>query len=99
MQRPTGNTAGDILTPDMEASSGSGFFQTIRGPIIASATAQRCGSPCRVRLPSLEAVLDEAKRSAEVTHNHPEGIKGAQATAAAVFLAREGESKEGIQSL
>jgi len=54
-------------------------------------------SPVGLAFPSLEAVLDEAKRSAEVTHNHPEGIKGAQATAAAVFLAREGESKEGIQ--
>jgi ADP-ribosylglycohydrolase len=40
-----------------------------------------------------EAVLAEAKRSAEVTHNHPEGIKGAQATALAVFLARQGETK------
>jgi ADP-ribosylglycohydrolase len=36
----------------------------------------------------LEDVLAEAARSAEVTHNHPEGVKGAQATAAAVFLAR-----------
>jgi ADP-ribosylglycohydrolase len=54
-------------------------------------------SPVGLALPSLDAVLEEAKRSAEVTHNHPEGIKGAQATASAVFLAREGESKEGIQ--
>ena len=42
---------------------------------------------------SLNDVLAEAARSAEVTHNHPEGIKGAQATAAAVFMARRGESK------
>jgi len=41
----------------------------------------------------LDDVLAEAARSAEVTHNHPEGIKGAQATAAAVFLARRGDSK------
>jgi ADP-ribosylglycohydrolase len=34
-----------------------------------------------------------ARWSAEVTHNHPEGITGAQATAAAVFLARTGSSK------
>src|SRR5262249_15598760 len=33
------------------------------------------------------------------THNHPEGIKGAQATAAAVFLARQGESKRHIKGL
>lgn len=39
-----------------------------------------------------------AKATAEVTHNHPEGIKGAQATAAAIFLARQGASKEYIRS-
>lgn len=46
---------------------------------------------------NLEKVLEEAKRSAEVTHNHPEGIKGAQVTAAAVFLARTGKSKKEIK--
>ena len=43
-------------------------------------------------------VLEQAKRSAEVSHNHPEGIKGAQATALAVFIARKGEGKETIRS-
>jgi len=42
---------------------------------------------------TLEETLAEAQRSAEVTHNHPEGIKGAQSTAAAIFLARTGKSK------
>jgi len=41
----------------------------------------------------LDDVLAEAARSAAVTHNHPEGIKGAQAVAAAVFLARTGSAK------
>jgi ADP-ribosylglycohydrolase len=45
----------------------------------------------------LEDVLAQAALSAEVTHNHPEGIKGAQATALAVFLARSGESKRHIK--
>jgi ADP-ribosylglycohydrolase len=45
----------------------------------------------------LEDVLAEAERSAAVTHNHPEGVKGAQATAAAIFLARTGEDKEAIR--
>jgi ADP-ribosylglycohydrolase len=45
----------------------------------------------------LEEVLAHAARSAEVTHNHPEGIKGAQATAVAVLLARQGESKSRIK--
>ena len=47
---------------------------------------------------SLEEVLAEARRSADVTHDHPEGIKGAQAVAAAVFLARTGSSKDEIRS-
>jgi len=42
-------------------------------------------------------VLEEAKKSAEVTHNHPEGIKGAQAVALAIFLARQGASKKVIK--
>jgi ADP-ribosylglycohydrolase len=47
---------------------------------------------------SLDEVVTEARQSAEVTHNHPEGIRGAQATAAAVFLARTGRSKEDIRA-
>jgi ADP-ribosylglycohydrolase len=46
---------------------------------------------------TVEQVLSEAERSAAVTHNHPEGIKGAQVTALAVLLARKGESKEAIR--
>lgn len=43
------------------------------------------------------SVLREAERSAAVTHNHPEGVKGAQATALAVFMARCGSSKDEIR--
>lgn len=43
-------------------------------------------------------VIAEARKSAECTHNHPEGIKGAQATAIAVFFARKGKDKAFIQS-
>ena len=53
-------------------------------------------SPCGLMATSLEEALDLAKQSAEVTHNHPEGIKGAQATAAAIFLAKTGAPKEEI---
>ncbi|UCG26858.1 MAG: ADP-ribosylglycohydrolase family protein [Bacteroidales bacterium] len=42
-------------------------------------------------------VLTEAEKSASCTHNHPEGIKGAQAIALAVFLARNNRTKEGIK--
>ena len=47
---------------------------------------------------SLEATECAAEISASVTHNHPEGVKGAQATAAAIFLARNGKSHEEIKT-
>ncbi len=46
----------------------------------------------------LETVLDKAAQTAAITHNHPEGIKGAQATAAAIYLARTGKSKAVIKA-
>jgi ADP-ribosylglycohydrolase len=55
-------------------------------------------SPVASAFDNLEIVLEEAKRCAEVTHNHPEGIKGAQATAASIFLARTGYDKNTIKS-
>jgi ADP-ribosylglycohydrolase len=54
-------------------------------------------SPVGWAYDSMEEVLYQAKKSAEVTHNHPEGIKGAQVTAAAVFMARNGSSKADIK--
>jgi ADP-ribosylglycohydrolase len=54
-------------------------------------------SPVGFAFTSMDMVLKEAERSAAVTHNHPEGIKGAQAIAAAIFLARSGNSKEQIR--
>ena len=46
----------------------------------------------------LETVRSMARLSAEVSHNHPEGIKGAEATASAIFLARTGNTKEEIKA-
>jgi ADP-ribosylglycohydrolase len=46
---------------------------------------------------SLDEVMIEAKKSADVTHNHPEGIKGAQSVAAAVYMARNGKNKDEIK--
>lgn len=54
-------------------------------------------SPCGYIARTLDEALDLAKQSAEVTHNHPEGIKGAQAIAAAIFLARQHTPKEEIR--
>jgi len=46
---------------------------------------------------SLDKVLNHAKESAQVTHNHKEGIKGAQAVATAIFMARTDKSKREIK--
>ena len=46
---------------------------------------------------SIERTREVARWTAEVTHNHPEGIKGAESVASAIYLARTGESKETIQ--
>jgi len=46
----------------------------------------------------LETVRLMARLSADVTHNHPEGIKGAEATASTIFLARTGHSKADIKA-
>lgn len=54
-------------------------------------------SPVGLAFDSVEDVLREAGRTAEFTHNHPEGIKGAQATALAVFLARTTHDKRLIR--
>lgn len=54
-------------------------------------------SPVGFAFDDLETVLAEAEKSAAVTHNHPDGIKGAQATAAAVFMAKTGADKNEIR--
>ena len=53
-------------------------------------------SPCGFYAKTLQEALDLAEQSAVVTHNHPEGVKGAQAIVSAIFLAREGKNKEQI---
>ncbi len=55
-------------------------------------------SPVGFAFDTIDKVLEEAKKSAQVTHNHPEGIKGAQAVASAVFLAKNGTDKAGIRN-
>ena len=54
-------------------------------------------SACGIVGNTLEEVKMLSKKVTEITHNHPEGIKGAEATAVAVFLARQGKSKEEIK--
>lgn len=54
-------------------------------------------APVGFAFATVRDVLHEAERSAVVTHDHREGIKGAQATALAVFMARTGASKADIR--
>ena len=63
------------------------------------------GNGSAMRVSSVAWLFDDlglvrlmARLSAEVTHNHPEGIKGAEATASAIFLARTGNSKDEIKT-
>lgn len=85
-----------------KAGYGTAFIEWILAPESKPYNSWGNGSAMRVSpigfaFPTAEAVLSEARKSAEVSHNHPEGIKGAQAAALAVFLARKGESKSNIR--
>ena len=55
-------------------------------------------SPVAYAFDTLEKVLAEAEKTAAATHNHPEGIKGAQAVAAAIFMSRSGIEKNEIKT-
>lgn len=74
------------------------LFDRSRGPYnsYGNGSAMRV-SPVGWLYDTEERVLEVAKWTADVTHNHPEGIKGAQATAIVIFLARNGKSKEEIK--
>jgi ADP-ribosylglycohydrolase len=83
------------------AGYGAGFFRWLFSD---GAPAQSWGNGAAMRVAPVgwafndaKTVLDEAERTASITHGHPEGIKGAQATALAVFLARNGASKGAIR--
>lgn len=82
---------------------GGNFFHWLQTPEKLPYNSFGNGSAMRVSPvgwvhDSLEETLAEAACSAEVTHNHPEGIKGAQAVAMAIFLARIGKSKTEIKA-
>ncbi|MFT5617450.1 MAG: ADP-ribosylglycohydrolase [Arenicella sp.] len=81
---------------------GSTFHKWFEGKIEGAYNSWGNGSAMRVSsvgwaFETEEEVLKEAKKSAEITHNHPEGIKGAQAIALGVFLARKGKRKMEIK--
>lgn len=84
------------------AGFGGMFFRWVKSDSLkpynsfGNGSAMRA-SPVGFAFDTMEEVLAEAGRSAEVTHNHPEGIKGAQAIAAAILLARKKEGKSKIR--
>lgn len=84
------------------AGYGYHFFRWIKSDFMGAYNSFGNGSAMRVSpvawvAQSLEQAEKLAKWSAEVTHNHPEGVKGAQAVAGAVYLAKEGKSKTQIK--
>ena len=87
----------------MDAGYGGNFYYWLRDRETEPYNSWGNGSAMRVApagwaADSLEDTEHIAKLTAEVTHNHPEGIKGAQAAAAAIWMARNGKSKEEIRA-
>jgi ADP-ribosylglycohydrolase len=84
-----------------DAGYGASFIGWLRSPnprpydSWGNGAAMRVG-PVGFAFDSMDSVLREAARTAEFSHNHPEGIKGAQAAALAVFLARTTHDKDTI---
>jgi ADP-ribosylglycohydrolase len=81
---------------------GSGFRRWAAAPMLHPRSSMGNGSAMRVSpvgfaFDNLNTVLEEAKLSAVPSHGHPEGIKGAQAVASVVFLARTGAGKDDIR--
>lgn len=84
------------------AGYGGMFRQWLRNPECKAYNSFGNGSAMRVSSVAwlyndIDSVRHAARLSAEVTHNHSEGIKGAEATASAIFLARTGHSKTEIK--
>jgi ADP-ribosylglycohydrolase len=104
----TGKDLVDLLHEHTRACPGRGFgfmyaqwaLARRREPYnsFGNGSAMRV-SPVGFAFETIEEVLDWSARSAAVTHNHPEGIRGAQATAAAIHYARRVRDKEEIRRL
>lgn len=90
------------LYPHPKGAYGNSFRSWLNNPNAQAYNSFGNGSAMRVSpagyvFNSLEETLAEAAESASVTHNHPEGIRGAQTTAGCVFIARTGGSKTEIR--
>lgn len=87
---------------DYNAGYGASFYNWLKSSSYEPYNSWGNGSAMRVSpvgfmFDTEQKVLQQAKKSAEVTHNHPEGIKGAQAVALAIYLARNGADKAVIK--
>lgn len=85
-----------------DAGYGGRFYYWLRDNSCEPYNSFGNGSAMRVAaagwlFDDLETTRKVARWTSEVTHNHPEGIKGAEATASAIFMARTGSSKEEIK--
>lgn len=101
-QKDYGETIKAYALAYPEAGYGGTFRKWMRDELEEPYTSWGNGSAMRVSpvgwlFNDLDTVLAQAKATAMPTHSHPEGIKGAQAIAAAIFLARQGGGKEDIR--
>lgn len=101
-QKDYGEAIKDYALTYPDAGYGGTFKKWMRNELEEEYSSWGNGSAMRVSpvawlFNDLETVLREAKASAVPTHDHPEGVKGAQAVAAAIFLARRGGGKEDIR--
>jgi ADP-ribosylglycohydrolase len=85
------------------AGYGGSFYHWLSSPDPQPYNSWGNGSAMRVSpvgfaFDSVDEVLDQARKTAVITHDHPEGIKGAQATALATYLARIGTGREEIRA-
>jgi ADP-ribosylglycohydrolase len=89
------------LYPDADYGGSFRAWMTSANPqpynSLGNGSAMRA-SPVGWAFESLDETLRQAELSAAPTHNHPEGIKGAQATAAAIFMLRKGMEREALRS-
>ena len=92
-----------VMPAENVAGYGASFIKWLASPEIqppynsyGNGAAMRV-SPAGWLYDDLEVTLEVARLVTDVTHNHPEGIKGAQATTMAIFLARQGNAIENIR--
>lgn len=99
---PYGRLVKEYANAYPEAGYGGYFKKWMSGEIEGPYGSWGNGSAMRVSavgwaFDDLETVMEEAKKSADITHNHPEAVKGARAIATAVWLAKRGQRKSVIK--